>query len=62
MEFGLLRNKQGELYAPGVGNSMVWNKIYDVTMQHPGLKQTEIADLVGCSQGLVSKVCTIQTH
>ena len=34
----------------------VWAKIYDYVDTHPRAKQVTIAEVVGCSQGLVSKV------
>ena len=53
---GLQRNATGQLYKPGVGDDVVWAKIYDVAQTNPLMSQLEIAKQVGCSQGLVSKV------
>ncbi len=43
----LRKNKQGRLYHPGIGDDLVWAKIYDINRSNKGeLSQKEIAEQV----------------
>jgi hypothetical protein len=56
-DLGLSKNNKGRIYKPGVANPTLWVQVMDINAAHNGLlTQREIADLVGCSHGLVSKV------
>lgn len=43
----LRKNKRGRLYHPGVGDDLVWAKIYNINCSNKGeLSQKEIAEQV----------------